>query len=198
MSLLNYNAKEIHCKIIYYGPASSGKTTNIQWIAKNTESQNKLDVSSIPLQTNPSTFFDFLPLDIGTIRGFNARLHLYTIPSGHSLFETSQKLLIKGMDGIIFIADSQKNKSESNKKSLHELSEHLKEEGLEISKVPMTIQYNKRDLSDIQTVPQMRTELNLYNHPDFPCSAKTGKGVFESLKTLSKMILTVLKGGSLQ
>ena len=198
MSLLNYNAKEIHCKIIYYGPAGSGKTTNIQWISKNTESQTQLDVSSIPLKTDPSIFFDFLPLDIGTIRGFKTRLHLYTIPTGDTLFETSQKLLLKGVDGVIFIADSQKGKKTDNKKALEQLTKLLKEEGLEISKIPMVIQYNKQDLEDTQSIPQMRIELNMYNHPDFPSSSHTGEGIFETLKTLSKMVITVLKGGNLQ
>ena len=196
MSLFNYNSKEIHCKIIYYGPEGSGKTSNIKWICRNTQSQN-WDVFSIPLKTKPSTFFDFLPLDIGTIHGFKTRFHLYTIP-GNKLFETSQKLLLKGVDGIIFVADSQKEKMQANKEAMNTLKLSLEEEGLSLEKIPMVIQYNKRDLEDIHSVVQMRTALNHYNHPDFPACIEKGTAVLEPLKTLLKMVLTVLKGGNFQ
>ncbi len=196
MSLLNYNSKEIHCKIIYYGPTGSGKTSNIKWICRNTQDQ-KLDVFSIPLKTKPSTFFDFLPLDVGTIRGFKTRFHLYTIP-GNKLFETSQKLLLKGLDGIVFVADSQKEKMAENKEAMEKLKQYLNEESLSLEKIPMVIQYNKRDLQNIHSVTQMRTALNHYNHPDFSACAEKGQNVFEPLKTLLKMVLTVLKGGQFQ
>ena len=194
MSLFNYNSKEIHCKIIYYGPAEAGKTSNIKWICRNTQDQ-KWDVFSIPLKTKPSSFFDFLPLDIGIIRGFKTRFHLYTIP-GNQLFETSQKLLLKGLDGVVFVADSQKEKMPANKESMNKLKRHLTEEGLSLEKIPMVIQYNKRDLNNIHSITQMRTALNHHNHPDFPGCAEKGQTVFEPLKTLLKMVLTVLKGGN--
>ena len=196
MSLFNYNSKEIHCKIIYYGPNNAGKTSNIKWICRNAQGQ-KSDVFSIPLKTKPSIFFDFLPLDIGTIRGFKTRFHLYTIP-GNQLFETSQKLLLKGLDGVIFVADSQKEKMLENKESMEKLKQYLNEEGLSLQTIPMVIQYNKRDLPDIHSVTQMRTALNHHNHPDFPACAEKGQAVFEPLKTLLKMVLTVLKGGNFQ
>ncbi len=196
MSLFNYNSKEIHCKIIYYGPAGAGKTSNIKWICHHTQEQ-KEEMFSIPLKTKPSVFFDFLPLDIGVIRGFKTRFHLYTIP-GHSLFETSQKLLLKGLDGVIFVADSQKEKMSENKLSLKNLTQYLLEEGVSLEKTPMVIQYNKRDLLDIYSVTQMRSALNHYSHPDFTACAKNGQTVFEPLKTLLKMVLTVLKGGNFQ
>ena len=196
MSLFNYNSKEIHCKIIYYGPAGAGKTSNIKWICRNTKDQ-KWDVFSIPLKTEPSAFFDFLPLETGTIRGFKTRFHLYTIP-GSQLFETSQKLLLKGLDGVIFVADSQKEKMQENKTSMNKFKKYLDEENISMEKIPMVIQYNKRDLHNIHSITQMRTALNHYNHPDFSSCADKGKAVFEPLKTLLKMVLTVLKGGNFQ
>ena len=196
MSLFNYNSKEIHCKIIYYGPAGAGKTTNIKWIYRQSRNQ-KTDVLSIPLKTKPSVFFDFLPLDIGSIRGFKTRFHLYTIPGG-PLFESSQKLLIKGVDGVVFVADSQKEKMPENKKSMQTLKEQLQEEGLSMDTIPLVLQYNKRDLIDIDSVPQMRSALNHHNHPDFSTSTERGENVFEPLKTVLKMVLTVLKGGKFQ
>ena len=192
MSLFNYNAKEIHCKVIYYGSQGAGKTTNIQWIQRNTTDQ-KLELLSIPLQTNATTFFDFLPLSAGSIRGFKLRFHLYSLP-GNSLFETSQKLLLKGLDGIVFVADSENGKLQSNINSLNTLKSQLEEIGMDINKIPMAIQYNKRDLKNIHSITQMRTELNLHNHPDFSASANTGESVFETLKTLLKLIIATLKG----
>ena len=196
MSLLNYNAKEIHCKIIYYGPAGAGKTTCIKWIYRQSQNQ-KSDVLTIPLRTNPSLFFDFLPLDIGSIRGFKTRFHLYTIP-GNTLFDSSQKLLIKGVDGVVFVADSQKEKMPENKESMQKLKEQLQEEGLSMDKIPLVLQYNKRDLPNTHSVLQLRTALNHYNHPDFSSSAERGENVFEPLKIVLKMVLTVLKGGQIQ
>ncbi len=196
MSLFNYNSREIHCKIIYYGPKGSGKTSNIKWICRESQNQ-KAEISSIPLKTKPSVFFDFLPLDIGRIRGFKTRFHLYTIP-GESLFETSQKLLLKGLDGVFFVADSQKEKMRENRKSLTRLEKGLNEEGLSLETVPMVIQYNKRDLENIHSLTYIRSALNHHNHPDFTACAEKGQNVFEPLKTLLKMVLTVLKGGRFQ
>ena len=195
MSLLNYNAKEIHCKIIYYGIKGSGKTSSIKWICQNTKGAEPLDLLSMPLQTKPSVFFDFLPLDVGVIRGLKTRFHIYSIPGGE-LFDSSQKLLLKGADGVVFVADSQKEKMLDNKNNLIKLKKDLLTEGLQIEKLPMALQYNKRDLQNIHSAAQMRAELNHYNHPDFASSALTGSGVFETLKTVLKMVITVLKGGS--
>lgn len=193
MSLLNYNAREIHLKLVYYGPPGSGKTTNIQWIYRHTTDQNP-DMLQLPLQASPSVFFDFLPLDIGEVRGFKTRLHLYTIPTRTSPPPSSEKLLLKGVDGVVFVADSQASRQEDNQNSLNRLTELLKQEGMDIRKIPMVLQYNKRDLSDIESVTVLRTRLNLYNYPDFSCSAVKGAGVFETLKALSKMVIAVLKG----
>jgi len=141
MSLFNYNSKEIHCKVIYYGPAGAGKTSNIKWICRINNDQ-KWDVFSITLKTELSVFFDFMPLETGTIRGFKTRFHLYTIP-GNQLFETSQKLLLKGLDGVVFVADSQKEKMQENKTSMNKLKQYLSEESISMEKIPMVIQYNK-------------------------------------------------------
>jgi len=187
MSLFNYNAREIHCKVVYYGAADSGKTSNIKWLSQNATDQ----------KTEPSVFFDFLPLEIGNIRGFKTCFHLYTVPGG-GLFESSQKLLLKGVDGIIFVADSQKEKIHNNRMVFHKLKELMSMEGMNLGKTPMVLQYNKRDLDDICSIDEMRTELNCYNNPDFPCSAINGKGVLESLKALLKMVLELLKGGNFQ
>ena len=193
MSLFNYNSKEIHCKIIYYGPAEAGKTSCIKWIHRNIQ-DNKEDVFSIPLKTDRSVSFDFLPLHIGDIRGFKTRFHLYTLP-GDSFFETSQKLLLKGVDGVVFVADSQKDKMEQNKESLNRLKESLKEEGLELKDIPMVFQYNKQDLNNTFSVEQLRSALNHYSRPDFTSSAEKGQNIMEPLKTLLKLVITVLKGG---
>ncbi len=196
MSLFNYNAQEIHCKIIYYGPAGSGKTTNIKWICRNTLAQD-LDHLSIPLQTESSAFFDFLPLDVGTIRGLKTRLHIYTFPGGE-LFETSQALLLKGVDGIIFVADAQKEKMSANQQALNQLQNLLKAEGISLDQIPMVIQYNKMDKNETHSLTELRTMLNHHNKADFPAVASKGQGVFETLKTLSKIVIAVLKGGKLQ
>jgi len=193
MSLFNYNAREIHCKIVYCGIAGAGKTSNIKWICRNTTDQQNLHSFSIPLKTETSTFFDFLPLDVGIIRGFKTRFHLYSLP-GNPLFDTSQKLLLKGTDGVIFVADSQQDKTEENKRQLHQLKQQLSAEGILLDKIPMMIQYNKRDLNNIHSVAQMRAEINRYNHPDCPAVADKGEGVFETLKTVLKMVINVLKG----
>ncbi len=196
MSLFNYNAKEIHCKVVYYGIKGAGKTSNIKWLSQNTKDQ-QTDSFSIPIKTKPSTFFDFLPLEVGTIRGFKTCFHLYTIPGG-DLFESSQKLLLKGVDGIVFVADSQKEKMQSNLEAFNTLKELLDAEGMNLEKIPMVLQYNKRDLDDVCSINEMRTVLNCYNNPDFSCTATDGKGVFEALKALLKLVLALLKGGNFQ
>ncbi len=197
MSLLNYNGREIHCKIVYYGPEGSGKTTNIKWIYRHTADQ-KLNVLHLPLQTEPSVSFEFLPLDIGEVRGFKTRLHLYTLPVARPLPLTSQKLVLRGVDGVVFVADSEAGRAEDNKSALKHIEHLLKEESLSLDQIPMVLQYNKRDLNAIEPLSSMRGQLNLYNHPDVQASALKGEGVFETLKTLSKMVITVLKGGKLK
>jgi mutual gliding-motility protein MglA len=194
MSFINYNAKEIHCKIVYYGPSLGGKTTNIQWIYQKTAHDQKSKLIALNTDVERTLFFDFLPLDIGDVRGFKTRFHLYSVP-GQVVYDASRKLILKGLDGIIFVADSQTERAEENIESLKNLEINLEQQGYSIEEIPLVIQYNKRDLTDIMSIGEMRSVLNKRNSHDFEAVAAEGKGVFESLKTLSKSIITVLKGG---
>ena len=141
-------------------------------------------------------FFDFLPLNIGDIRGFKTRFHLYTVP-GQVVYDASRKLILKGLDGVVFVADSQRERMEENIESMRNLELNLQQQGYDIHQIPLVIQYNKRDLPNAMSLEEMRQTLNKYNAPDFEANAAEGKGVFECLKTVSKSIITVLKGGEL-
>ncbi len=194
MSFVNYNAKEIHCKVVYYGPSLGGKTTNVQWIFQKTATDAKSKLMTLNIENERTIFFDFLPLSLGEIRGFKTRLHLYSVP-GQMVYDASRKLILKGLDGVIFVADSQTERMEENLQSLKNLKTNLEQQGCDIHQMPLVFQYNKRDLPNIMLVNELRSELNKYNAPDFEASAVQGVGVFESLKTLSKKIITILKGG---
>lgn len=194
MSFINYNAKEIHCKIVYYGPSLGGKTTNIQWIYNKTAENQKSKMIALDTENERTLFFDFLPLNIGEIRGFKTRFHLYSVP-GQVVYDASRKLILKGLDGIIFVADSQEERLEENIQSMRNLKTNLDQQGYDIKQIPLVIQYNKRDLPSALPVAQLREALNFYNAPEFEAVANKGTGVFESLKTVSKAIITVLKGG---
>ncbi|MCC6276732.1 MAG: gliding-motility protein MglA [Oligoflexia bacterium] len=196
MSFINYNAKEIHCKIVYYGPSLGGKTTNIQWVYQKTASDQKSKLIALNTENERTLFFDFLPLFIGKIRGFTTKFHLYTVP-GQVVYDASRKLILKGLDGIIFVADSQAERFEENVESMNNLEKNLETQGYDIKQVPLVIQYNKRDLANVSPIADLRKALNRYNSPEFEAVATQGKGVFESLKTVSKSIITVLKGGDL-
>lgn len=196
MSFINYNAKEIHCKIVYYGPSLGGKTTNLQWVYHKTNVQEKSDLIELPTDIERTLFFDFLPIEVGRIRGFATRFHLYTVP-GQVVYDASRKLILKGLDGVVFVADSQAERMEENLQSLEDLKNNLELQGYYIEELPLLIQYNKRDLSNALPLAELRNSLNLYNSPDFEATAKDGEGVFESLKTVSKSIITILKGGNL-
>lgn len=196
MSFINHNAKEIHCKIVYYGPSLGGKTTNIQWIYHKISSPEKSELTSLNTDNDRTVFFDFLPIDIGEIRGFKTRFHLYSVP-GQIRYDASRKLILKGIDGVIFVADSQEERKEENLESMANLEINLEQQGYNIKNLPMALQYNKRDLPDVLPIAEMRSLLNKYNSPDFEACASKGHGVFEPLKTISKSIITTLKGGSL-
>ena len=196
MSFINYNAKEIHCKIVYYGPSLGGKTTNLQWVYHKTNAQEKSDLIELPTDIERTLFFDFLPIEVGQIHGFDTRFHLYTVP-GQVVYDASRKLILKGLDGVVFVADSQAERIEENLQSLEDLKSNLELQGYHIEDLPLVIQYNKRDLPNALPLASLRNSLNFYNSPDFEATAKDGKGVFEALKTVSKSIITVLKGGSL-
>ena len=196
MSFINYNAKEIHCKIVYYGPSLGGKTTNIQWVYQKTASDQKSKLIALNTENERTLFFDFLPLFIGQIRGFTTKFHLYTVP-GQVVYDASRKLILKGLDGIVFVADSQAERLEENIESMNNLEKNLTQQGYDIKQVPLVIQYNKRDLPNVTSTTELRKLLNRYNAPEYEAVATKGVGVFESLKTVSKSIISVLKGGDL-
>lgn len=194
MSFVNYHTKEINCKIVYYGPGLGGKTTNIQYIYQKTSSNNKGQMITLNTENERTLFFDFLPLDLGEIRGFKTRFHLYTVP-GQVFYEASRKLILRGVDGLVFVADSQVERMEANIESLNGLQGNLLEQGYDMSKVPMVMQWNKRDLPNIVPIEDMQYQLNKLNLPAFEAVATNGKGVFETLKMISKSVLLNIKGG---
>lgn len=194
MSFVNKNAKEIHCKIVYYGPSLGGKTTNIQWIYQKTNNDQKSKLIALNTNNERTLFFDFLPLHLGDVNGYKVRFHLYTVP-GQVVYDASRKLILKGLDGVIFVADSQKERMEENIESWKNLKTNLRQQGYDVEKVPIVIQYNKRDLPNASSVQELRMALNEFNLPDFEAVASQGEGVFETFKTLSKKIITILKGG---
>ncbi|MEK2689250.1 GTP-binding protein [Bdellovibrio sp. GT3] len=195
MSFINYNAKEIHCKVVYYGPSLGGKTTNIQWVYQKTAEDQKSKLVALNTDIERTLFFDFLPLNVGEIRGFKTRFHLYTVP-GQVVYDASRKLILKGLDGVIFVADSQIERMDENLESLRNLETNLEQQGYDIREIPLIMQYNKRDLPNVASLAEMRSALNPYNAPEIEGCASEGKGVFESLKTASKSIINVLKGGT--
>lgn len=195
MSFINYNAKEIHCKVVYYGPSLGGKTTNIQWVYQKTADDQKSKLVALNTDIERTLFFDFLPLNVGDIRGFKTRFHLYTVP-GQVVYDASRKLILKGLDGVVFVADSQIERMDENVEALKNLEKNLEQQGYDIREIPLVMQYNKRDLPNVASLAEMRSALNFYNAPEIEACASEGKGVFESLKIVSKSILNVLKGGS--
>lgn len=194
MSFVNYHTKEINCKIVYYGPGLGGKTTNIQYIYQKTSSQNKGQMITLNTENERTLFFDFLPLDLGEIRGFKTRFHLYTVP-GQVFYEASRKLILRGVDGLVFVADSQVERMEANLESYHGLERNLAEQGYDVSKVPMVMQWNKRDLPNIVPVEDLQFQLNKRKFPSFEAVATNGQGVFDTLKMVSKSVLLNIKGG---
>src|SRR3989339_1183646 len=193
MSFVNYHTKEINCKIVYYGPGLGGKTTNLQFVYQKTSGESKGSIISLNTENERTLFFDFLPLDLGEIRGYRTRFHLYTVP-GQVFYEASRRLILRGVDGIIFVADSQLEKMESNLESLKDLETNLKAQGYDITKLPIVIQWNKRDLPNISSVKDMEKQLNKYNFTSFEAVAIKGTGVFETLKAVTKLVLMNLKG----
>ncbi len=195
MSFINYMAREINCKIVYYGPGLCGKTTNLQHIYERTNPEAKGKMISLATETERTLFFDFLPLSLGEIRGFKTRFHLYTVP-GQVFYDASRKLILKGVDGVIFVADSQIERLEANQESVENLRINLEEQGFDLDKLPYVIQYNKRDLPNAMEVEELRSLLNPTNVPDFEASARTGEGVFDTLKAVSKLVLGELRRGA--
>ena len=191
MTYINHLAKEINCKIVYYGAGLCGKTANIQYMFDKINEDNRGKMISLATETDRTLFFDFMPIDLGTVRGFKVRFHLYTVP-GQVFYDASRKLVLKGADGVVFVADSQPARHEANIESLENLEINLAETGQQLSEVPYVIQFNKRDLPDIMSVEQMNADLNKLGAPVFEASAINGEGVFGTLKGLSKLVLQVL------
>ena len=194
MSFINYMAREINCKIVYYGPGLCGKTTNLQYIYERTNPEAKGKMISLATETDRTLFFDFLPLALGEIRGFKTRFYLYTVP-GQVFYDASRKLILKGVDGVVFVADSQIARMEANQESVENLRTNLAEQGYSLDKVPYVVQYNKRDMPDIATVEELRPLINPTGVPDYEACARTGVGVFDTLKAVAKLVLTELKKG---
>jgi signal recognition particle receptor subunit beta len=195
MSFINYSSREINCKIVYYGPGLCGKTTNLQYIYNRTNPDAKGKMISLATETERTLFFDFLPLSLGEIRGFKTRFHLYTVP-GQVFYDASRKLILKGVDGVIFVADSQIDRMEANLESMENLRYNLQEQGYELDNLPFVVQYNKRDLPNVAPVDELRELLNIAMVPDFEAISTTGQGVFDTLKAVAKLVLTDLKRGS--
>jgi len=194
MTFINYAAREINCKIVYYGPGLGGKTTNIKYVYEKTNPNSKGKLISLATETDRTLFFDFLPLDLGEIRGFRTRFHLYTVP-GQVFYDASRKLILKGVDGVVFVADSQAARMEANLESLRNLDLNLKEQGYDLRVVPYVLQLNKRDLPSALPMEEMKRQLVRKGEPVFEAVASKGTGVFETLKTIAKMVLLELRKG---
>jgi signal recognition particle receptor subunit beta len=194
MSFINYSSREINCKIVYYGPGLCGKTTNLQYIYNKTNPEAKGKMISLATETERTLFFDFLPLSLGEIRGFRTRFHLYTVP-GQVFYDASRKLILKGVDGVVFVADSQVERMEANYESLENLRQNLQEQGYDLDKLPYVVQFNKRDLVNSAPIEELTAELNPTGVPQFEAVATKGTGVFDTLKAVAKQVLTELRRG---
>jgi signal recognition particle receptor subunit beta len=194
VSFINFAAREINCKIVYYGPGLGGKTTNLQWIFDETIGKTGGKMISLATETDRTLFFDFLPLDLGTIRGFRTRFHLYTVP-GQVFYDASRKLILRGVDGVVFVADSQEERMDANLEALDNLQGNLKEHGYEFLKTPYVLQLNKRDLPNAVPADELKASLLRKNEPVFEAVAPQGVGVFETLRECGRLVLTELKKG---
>ncbi len=188
MALINYATKEINVKIVYYGPGLGGKTTNLRWIYGKLDQNAKGKMITLATEMDRTLFFDFLPVDLGSVRGFQTRFHLYTVP-GQVFYNASRRIILRGADGIIFVADSQRERQDDNKESLENLKENLTTFNLKLEDSPYVMQYNKRDLPNIMTVQEMEDTLNPNKAPSFEAVATQGIGVFETLKEIAKMVI---------
>ena len=191
MSMINYASREINCKIVYYGPGLGGKTTNLEYVYEKVAPATRGKLISLATETERTLFFDFLPVDLGTIRGFKTRFHLYTVP-GQVYYNASRKLILKGVDGVVFVADSQVERLDANIESMHNLYDNLTEHGLDLREVPFVIQYNKRDLPNICSIQELQSHLNPDSVPHYEAVGTRGVGVFDTLKTVSKQVIKAL------
>lgn len=191
MSFVNRLTKEINCKIVYYGAGLCGKTANLNYIHAATKPESRGKMISLETETERTLFFDFMPLDLGKIGDYKVRFHLYTVP-GQVFYDASRKLILKGADGIVFVADSQAARIEANIESFENLESNLGAYNNSLGMIPHVVQYNKRDMPEITPLEEMRPTLNPYGAPEFEAVAKTGQGVFETLKGLAKVVLREL------
>lgn len=194
MSFINYATKEINCKIVYFGPGLSGKTTNVQYIYEQTQEDQRGKLVTLSTENERTLFFDFLPLSVGDVRGYRTRFHLYTIP-GQTFYEVSRSFILKGVDGIVFVADSQSERMEANIEAYEALEKTLDTQGYDINKIPLVLQYNKRDLPGAVTVRELEATFNAAKRPAFEAVANRGQGVMETLQAVSQWIIRELKGG---
>jgi signal recognition particle receptor subunit beta len=192
MTFINYASREINCKIVYYGPGLCGKTTNLQYIYDSTSPAAKGKLISLATETDRTLFFDFMPLELGTVRGFKTRFHLYTVP-GQVYYDASRKLILKGVDGVVFVADSQEERMDANIESLENLEDNMKTQGYDLMNVPYVLQLNKRDLPSAIPVADLTAELQKKGEPVFEAIASDGTGVFDTLKAVAKQVLTELR-----
>ncbi len=192
MSFINYLSREINCKIVYYGPGLCGKTANLQYIYGKTNPGARGKMISLATETERTLFFDFLPLALGEIRGFKTRFHLYTVP-GQVFYDASRKLILKGVDGVVFVADSQIARMEANLESMENLRNNLAEQGYSLDNIPFVIQYNKRDMPGVVPVDELHSQLNPKDVPEFEAIAPQGVGVFDTLKAVAKLVLQELR-----
>ena len=192
MSFINFATKEINCKIVYYGPGLSGKTVNIKWIYEHVRPENRGELVTLATETERTLFFDFVPIEVSNVKGFKVRFHLYTTP-GQIIYQASRKLILKGVDGIVFVADSQEERHDANLDTLDDMIENLKDYKIDIEKIPLVFQYNKRDLPNALPVDILRRDLNRWNRPDFEAIAIKGVGVLETFKEITKQVLRKLK-----
>jgi signal recognition particle receptor subunit beta len=191
MTFINYASREINCKIVYYGCGLCGKTTNLQYIYEKTNPSAKGKLISLATETDRTLFFDFLPLELGTVRGFKTRFHLYTVP-GQVFYDASRKLILKGVDGVIFVADSQVERMDANIESVENLKLNLKGQGYDLMSIPYVLQLNKRDLPNVATAEELRRLLVRKHEPVIEAVASKGIGVFETLKGVAKLVLSEL------
>jgi mutual gliding-motility protein MglA len=191
MSMINYASREINCKIVYYGPGLCGKTTNLEYVYQKVNPETRGKMISLATENERTLFFDFLPVDLGTIRGFKTRFHLYTVP-GQVYYNASRRLILKGVDGIVFVADSQPERMDANLASIQNLYENLSEYGYDPRMLPMVLQFNKRDLSDRVPMTEMQAQLNPGDLEAYEAVATEGEGVFDTLRAVSKQVIKAL------
>ena len=192
MSLINYSSREINCKVVYYGPGLGGKTSNIQYVYEKLAPETKGKLVTLATEMDRTLFFDFLPLELGEVKGFKTRFHLYTVP-GQVYYNASRKLILRGVDGLVFVADSSESRFDANIEALYNLHDNLKEYDLDLKEIPFVMQWNKRDSADALPVAELEEELNPEGYSSFEAIAVDGTGVFDTLKAVAKQVLRQLQ-----